>query len=117
MKTAEQTLKAFLKAWINQDKKKMHFHTTKTWQSSHDKNAFAAKNLESFSIETKTQNISLADFKVKLNGQEMTCRLVLEKAPYRAGDDQTEADIELCKKFKLSSAVAWGVNPISFRPV
>ena len=47
----------------------------------------------------------------------MSCRLVLEKAPYRAGDDQTEADIELCKKFKLSSAVAWGVNPISFRPV
>ena len=118
MKTAEQTLKAFLKAWKNENKKQMHLNTTKTWQSTHQKSAFLAKKLESFSIESHVENGPIADFKVILNGDQMQCRLVCERAPYRsAGIDQNEDDIELCKKFGISSNIAWGVNPVSFKPI
>lgn len=118
MKTAGQTLKAFLKAWKNQNRKQMHLNTTKTWQSTHAKSAFLAKELESFSIESHVENGPIADFQIILNGDAMKVRLVQERAPYRgAGPVQTEDDVELCKKFKLSSVVAWGVNPVSFKPV
>lgn len=118
MKTAEATLKAFLKAWKNENKKQMHLNTTKTWQSTHQKSAFLAKVLESFEITSHVENGPIADFQIILNGDQMQCRLVCERAPYRgANKEQTEDDIELCKKFKLSSSVAWGVNPVSFKPI
>lgn len=118
MKSPEQTLKAFLKAWKNENPKSMHLNTTKTWQSTHAKSAFLAKVLESFSFELISSNTNIADFKVMLNNDEMTVRLVCEKAPYRgAGTDQTDDDKELCKKFGITTAVAWGVNPVSFRPI
>ena len=117
MKTAEQTLKAFLRAWKNSNKKQMHLHTTKTWQSTHAKSAFLAEVLKSFSFELISSNVNIADFKVTLNDETMKVRLVCERAPYRgAGPDQTEDDIELCKKFGIIENVAWGVNPVSFRP-
>jgi len=116
MKTAEATLKTFLRAWKNENKKQMHSNTTKTWQSTHQNSAFLAKMLESFEIVSHVENGPIADFKIVLNGDPMKVRLVCERAPYRsAGIDQNEDDIELCKKFKLSSSVAWGVNPVSFK--
>ncbi len=118
MKTAEQTLKAFLRAWKNSNKKQMHLNTTKTWQSTHAKSAFLAKVLESFSFELISSNVNIADFNVILNDEPMKVRLTCERAPYRgAGPDQTEDDKELCKKFKIATSVAWGVNPVSFRPI
>ena len=118
MKSHKATLTAFLKAWKNENPKAMHNNTTKTWQSTHAKSAFLAKVLESFEITSHVENGPIADFQIVLNGDAMKVRLVKERAPYRGADkDQTEDDIELCKKFKLSSAVAWGVNPVSFKPV
>lgn len=117
MKKPETVLRAFLKAWVNQDRKKMHIHTTKTWQSAHNKNHFAAKDLESFEILEQTQNTHHADFKLLLNGESMQCRLVCERAPYRTSSkEQDESDIDLCKTFGISANVAWGVAPQSFRP-
>ena len=118
MKDAKATLKAFLKAWKNSNKKQMHLNTTKTWQSTYAKSAFIGKVLESFSFELISENTNIADFKVILNDDPMTVRLVCEKAPYRgAGTDQTEDDKELCKKFGITTSVAWGVSPTSFRVI
>ena len=114
MKSPEQILKAFLKAWKNSNKKQMHLNTTKTWQSSHTKSDFQGKELKDFEIISMTPSLNKMDFRIKLNGDLMTVRLVLESAPYEGGD---KSNIEECKKFNISSSPSWGVNPISFRPI
>lgn len=100
MKEPRPTLKKFLKSWINQDKKRMHQETTKTWQATHEVDDFAARDLKSFSIERMTKTGPVADFEVKLNGDLHRCRLVCENAEY-----------------KPSESGVWGVNPISFKPI
>ena len=116
MKDAKATLKAFLRAWKNSNKKQMYLHTTKTWQSTNE--TITEMDLESFEIISHVENTNIADFKILFNGNEMQVRLVCERAPYRgSGVDQTEDDKELCKKFGITTSVAWGVNPVSFRPI
>jgi hypothetical protein len=99
-KEPRKVLIEFLQYWKRGNKKQMHSRTSKTWQSRYSKNAFQGDGLKSFEIGEEKLNKNVCDFKIKLNGEPHTVRLLCEDAEYKASENGD-----------------WGVFPGSFRVV
>lgn len=98
--TAEKTLVTFLRFWKRGNRKQMFAFTSKTWQSTYDKNAFQGTGLKSFEIINEKQTGPVCDFQIKLNDEPHVVRLLCEDA---ARHGSVDGD--------------WGVFPGSFRAV